>query len=100
MRHRPDPYARRREPMRPGRPVVTPSRRSQSPSDLRRARQHTVSAWAAVGVLAALLGTAVATAQDGTPAPSPSITLRTPLTVGLGYIPNVQFAQFYRAELA
>jgi NitT/TauT family transport system substrate-binding protein len=32
-------------------------------------------------------------------APSPTATpARTPLTVGLGYIPSVQFAQFYRAD--
>jgi NitT/TauT family transport system substrate-binding protein len=40
----------------------------------------------------------VAAAQD--PAPAASVPATTALTVGLGYIPNVQFAQFYRAELA
>ena len=49
--------------------------------------------------IALLAGGAVATAQDATPAGTPSAAPTT-LTVGLGYIPNVQFAQFYRAELA
>jgi NitT/TauT family transport system substrate-binding protein len=43
-------------------------------------------------------GGAAATAQDATPAAIDAAPI--PLTVGLGYIPNVQFAQFYRAELA
>jgi NitT/TauT family transport system substrate-binding protein len=40
-----------------------------------------------------------ATASAGTSSEQPSGP-RTPLTVGLGFIPSVQFAQFYRAEQA
>ncbi|MBA2720379.1 MAG: ABC transporter substrate-binding protein [Chloroflexi bacterium] len=45
-----------------------------------------------VAVLAAGCGTSVT--------PAPSSTAVTKLTVGLGYIPSVQFAQFYRADQA
>ncbi len=34
----------------------------------------------------------------GCAAPAPTTAPLTPLTVGLGYIPSVQFAQFYRAQ--
>jgi NitT/TauT family transport system substrate-binding protein len=53
----------------------------------------------ALASTALLAGGSVATAQDATPAGAPS-EVPTTLTVGLGYIPNVQFAQFYLAELA
>jgi NitT/TauT family transport system substrate-binding protein len=44
-----------------------------------------------------LLGLALAVAACG-PGASPSPPPRTALTVGLGYIPSVQFAQFYYAQ--
>ncbi|MFM7824522.1 MAG: hypothetical protein ACKO8K_00350, partial [Candidatus Limnocylindrus sp.] len=37
-------------------------------------------------------------ACEGTPASPNASTPRTPLSVGLGYIPSVQFAPFYLAE--
>ncbi|CAN5748404.1 ABC transporter substrate-binding protein [soil metagenome] len=43
---------------------------------------------------ALLLVTLLAACMGAPPSPAPS----TPLTVGLGFIPNVQFAQFYRAD--
>jgi NitT/TauT family transport system substrate-binding protein len=54
-------------------------------------------ALAAIGLLAwptATIG------QSTAPADPSSSPVRTALTVGLGYIPSVQFAQFYRADLA
>ena len=51
-------------------------------------------------VAASLILGGGASAQDRTPVASPTGAAPTPLTVGLGYIPNVQFAQFYHAELA
>jgi NitT/TauT family transport system substrate-binding protein len=58
---------------------------------------------ARVGILALAL-TALAAGgalgQSGSAAPASSLPERTALTVGLGYIPSVQFAQFYRAEEA
>jgi NitT/TauT family transport system substrate-binding protein len=51
---------------------------------------------AAVGLL--LIALAVACSPSTTPAPSSAA--RTKLTVGLGYIPSVQFAAFYRADQA
>jgi NitT/TauT family transport system substrate-binding protein len=45
-----------------------------------------------------MLGAAAAAAQSNEP--GPAATAATPLTVGLGYIPSVQFAQFYLAEEA
>lgn len=50
---------------------------------------------AALSAVLALLG--VAACAVGT-TPTPSAAARTQLTVGLGYIPSVQFAQFYRAQ--
>ena len=51
---------------------------------------------AIVGVLAIAL---VAACSPNT-TPAPSSAARTKLTVGLGYIPSVQFAAFYRADQA
>ena len=62
---------------------------------------HRASTWrrllAATALTTSLVfaGIVGATAQDEPDAAGP-----TPLTVGLGYIPSVQFAQFYLAELA
>jgi NitT/TauT family transport system substrate-binding protein len=50
-----------------------------------------------IGAVVAALAVLVA-ACGGSSAPSPSPT--TPLVVGLGYIPSVQFAQFYLADQA
>jgi NitT/TauT family transport system substrate-binding protein len=47
-------------------------------------------------VISVVVATALSACTPGTaPTPTPA---RTPLTVGLGYIPSVQFAQFYRAQ--
>jgi putative riboflavin transport system substrate-binding protein len=52
-------------------------------------------------VLAAIAAAAVLVAACGSGAsPSPSAAARTPLVVGLGFIPSVQFAQFYLADQA
>ena len=76
-------------------------RRLMAPARADRARRaHTLTRTVIVAGALALGGGVVATAQDGSPTASPGATAATPLTVGLGYIPNVQFAQFYRAELA
>jgi NitT/TauT family transport system substrate-binding protein len=56
---------------------------------------------AARALVAAGLVLAVAACSTGTtPAPSSSAGAATPLNVGLGYIPSVQFAAFYRADQA
>jgi len=47
--------------------------------------------------LVVALAPALAACAPGTGAPSPSVAA-TPLTVGLGYIPDVQFAPFYYAQ--
>lgn len=47
--------------------------------------------------LSALTALGLVAACVGQPAPTPT-TAPTQLTVGLGYIPSVQFAQFYRAQ--
>jgi NitT/TauT family transport system substrate-binding protein len=55
-----------------------------------------------LAALAAPFALAIAVAAPAAPAAlaqSPSVAL-TPLTVGLGYIPSVQFAQFYLADQA
>ncbi len=51
---------------------------------------------------ALILGAVAAAAQtdDPTQSDGPNAAQATPLTVGLGYIPSVQFAQFYLAEEA
>jgi len=46
--------------------------------------------------VAALVGLLGACTPAGPPTPSPAPTTR--LTIGLGYLPSVQFAQFYRAQ--
>jgi NitT/TauT family transport system substrate-binding protein len=46
----------------------------------------------------AIAGLAVIAIVAGCNAVTPSPSARTALKVGLGYIPNVQFAQFYYAE--
>jgi putative riboflavin transport system substrate-binding protein len=56
-----------------------------------------LSAVALVGLLAGCAGSPSGAAGSATPAGSPVLTK---LVVGLGYIPNVQFAQFYLAEQA
>ena len=86
-------------------PVSFPTARS-------RRRPHVSAAPALAVALAAAL---IVSACSGSPAPSasrapsaaasPSVSAAasaapTPLTVGLGYIPSVQFAQFYLAEQA
>lgn len=48
--------------------------------------------------LAVVLALALALAAVGCGPGAPSAAPLTKLTVGLGYIPNVQFAQFYRAQ--
>ncbi|MBX3030121.1 MAG: ABC transporter substrate-binding protein [Chloroflexi bacterium] len=54
----------------------------------------------AVGALAlAVASPAAVMAQDASPAPATTTELR-PLTVGLGYIPSVQFAPFYLAKVS
>jgi len=63
---------------------------------LRRSRPHPgrlVAALTSLAVLAAACGGAATPAPSPTPAP-------VQLTVGLGYIPSVQFAQFYLADQA
>ena len=48
---------------------------------------------------AVAIGALVVLAGAGCAAPGPTPTpVATPLTVGLGYLPSVQFAQFYRAD--
>ncbi len=51
------------------------------------------------GTAAGASGPAAGDASPGAPTTAPSVPL-TPLTVGLGYIPSVQFAQFYLADEA
>jgi NitT/TauT family transport system substrate-binding protein len=60
----------------------------------RRSRSLVATISAAIAIVAL----AVACAPSTTPAPSS--VARTKLTVGLGYIPSVQFAAFYRADQA
>jgi NitT/TauT family transport system substrate-binding protein len=61
-------------------------------------RRSLAAPFAAVVILAiALVG---ACSSGTTPAPSGSLAAATKLTVGLGYIPSVQFAAFYRADQA
>jgi NitT/TauT family transport system substrate-binding protein len=60
---------------------------------------HPRRAAALLGGLALLIPVLVACTSGATAAPSPSPS-PTALTVGLGYIPNVQFAQFYLAQEA
>jgi NitT/TauT family transport system substrate-binding protein len=64
--------------------------------DAPRSRTHVAAL--AIALAAVVAGSGAVAGQ--TAAPGASAGTRTPLTVGLGYIPNVQFAQFYRAELA
>ena len=79
---------------------MTTVRRSARPPDTSGGRCRRMAPLVALlGSIALLGGGITATAQDAAPS-SPSEAARTALTVGLGYIPNVQFAQFYRAELA
>ena len=52
-----------------------------------------------LAVIAAACGGA-ATPTPGAPTPSPTPVTPVKLTVGLGYIPSVQFAQFYLADQA
>lgn len=71
------------------------SARSLHPSSGRaRARSHRLAA-PLVALLLALSSAPVASADEHA-----SPTAVTPLTVGLGFIPSVQFAQFYLAEEA
>jgi NitT/TauT family transport system substrate-binding protein len=58
-----------------------------------------VAAVSAVAALAAVALLVAACGSSATPAPSSS-TAPVKLTVGLGYIPSVQFAQFYLAQQA
>lgn len=51
----------------------------------------------ALGLVVAM---AIAACNTGSVAPSPSSAVSQPLTVGLGYIPSVQFAPFYLADQA
>ena len=53
-----------------------------------------------VPVLGLVLALAAAACNLGSTAPSPSSAVRQALTVGLGYIPSVQFAPFYLADQA
>jgi NitT/TauT family transport system substrate-binding protein len=52
-----------------------------------------------IGAALAALAVVVAACGGSTP-PSPTPSPTTPLVVGLGYIPSVQFAQFYLADQA
>ena len=54
----------------------------------------------ALGLAIALAGAACSVGQSAAPSSpsSPSAAARTPLTVGLGFIPSVQFAPFYLAD--
>jgi NitT/TauT family transport system substrate-binding protein len=56
------------------------------------------SATLALALVVAACGGSTTSASPSTAAPSSAPV--TPLTVGLGYIPNVQFAQFYLADQA
>jgi len=62
----------------------------------RSRRPRLLATLAAPLVLALAAGTAIAQS----PAPTAAPVELTPLTVGLGYIPSVQFAQFYLADQA
>jgi NitT/TauT family transport system substrate-binding protein len=53
-----------------------------------------------VAPLALALAASAVSAQDPLPSAPPAAGELTPLTVGLGYIPSVQFAQFYLADQA
>ena len=58
-------------------------------------RSRSLLATVAVAVVIAVAGACSAAGS-----PAPSTPAQTKLTVGLGYIPSVQFAQFYRADQA
>jgi NitT/TauT family transport system substrate-binding protein len=64
-------------------------------------RHHRGTRAALIGaaLLSIIIGSHTALGQGGDAAPSPD-GMPVPLKVGLGYIPSVQFAQFYLAELA
>ncbi len=49
--------------------------------------------------LGSLIGALILAGCSVGPAATPTPAASTPLTVGLGFIPSVQFAQFYRAQL-
>jgi NitT/TauT family transport system substrate-binding protein len=91
-------WTRRRNRVITERRPITLTRPSRSRGIGRSAIGSAASVLLVAGSL--VVGGVVASAQDGAPAASPGGPTPTPLTVGLGYIPNVQFAQFYRAELA
>ena len=57
-------------------------------------------AWAAFACAAAVAVVAAACSGGSSPSPSTGTAAATKLAVGLGYIPSVQFAQFYRAQQA
>jgi len=59
-------------------------------------RAVAVAALAALALVASACGGGVATAPIASPTPSAPVKL----VVGLGYIPNIQFAQFYLADQA
>ncbi|HEX5823408.1 MAG TPA: ABC transporter substrate-binding protein [Candidatus Limnocylindrales bacterium] len=59
-------------------------------------RRSTAAGLAAVGFIVISL----AMACSPSPTPAPSSAIGTKLTVGLGYIPSVQFAAFYHADQA
>ncbi len=72
---------------------------SSTVSSLRATLLRPAAVVAAIAVLVAACGGSGATTAPATERPSPAVE-PVPLTVGLGYIPSVQFAQFYLAEQA
>lgn len=98
--------------MRPRAPLTSPPLEVRTP--VHASRHRLVAAAAALGILAAACGPSASSSPSSSSAPSapasaasPSsssgasgATGSTPLTVGLGYIPSVQFAQFYLAQQA
>ena len=81
-------------------PNRTTDRRTDAPpTGGRRIRGRPGLLLVVLAVIAAACGGA-ATPTPGAPTPSPTPVTPVKLTVGLGYIPSVQFAQFYLADQA
>ncbi|HEY4944936.1 MAG TPA: ABC transporter substrate-binding protein, partial [Candidatus Limnocylindrales bacterium] len=73
-------------------PLVPPRHHGPRPGP----RAVAGAALAALALVASACGGGVATAPIASPTPSAPVKL----VVGLGYIPNIQFAQFYLADQA
>ena len=92
MRRRPSPALEVQPPVHPSRPAVRASRRRRvARARRRRLQRRTGATPSPVGPVAGRIAVRALDAPSAAP---------TSLTVGLGYIPSVQFAQFYLADQA